>query len=57
MAMRKVIPFLNLVDEIKQFLPVFEKDSDFFCTVWEEIEALLKLQRAPHSLHTQSILL
>ena len=34
MVMRDVLPFLNLMMELKEFLPVSEAQPKFFCTVW-----------------------
>ena len=47
MAMREVLPFLNLMGEIKTFLPVTEKDPDFFCTVWEDNRSTIKVAESP----------
>ena len=43
MAMREVLPFLNLMGEIKQFLPVADKNPNFFFTVWEDNQSTIKV--------------
>ena len=47
MAMREVLPFLNLMGEIKQFLPVADKDPNLFCTVWEDNRSTIKVAERP----------
>ncbi|KAL7540481.1 hypothetical protein ACHAXR_010143, partial [Thalassiosira sp. AJA248-18] len=34
MVMREVLPFLNLMSKIRQFLPMHKSEPKFFCTVW-----------------------
>ena len=47
MAMREVLPFLNLMGEIKKFLPVADKNPNFFCTVWEDNQCTIKVAESP----------
>ena len=47
MAMREVLPFLNLMQEISQFLPVQKNDPKFFCTVWEDNRSCIKVAESP----------
>ena len=47
MAMRDVLPFLNLMAEIKEFLPVCELQPQFFCKVWEDNRSCIKVAEAP----------
>jgi len=47
MAMREVLPFLNLVGESKTYLPVTEKDPDLFCTIWEDNQSTMKDAESP----------
>ena len=47
MAMREVLPFLNLVSEIKEFLPVTNAEPKFFCTVWEDNRSCIKVAESP----------
>ena len=47
MAMREVLQFLNIMGEIKQFLPVADKDPNFFCTVWEDNQSTIKVVESP----------
>ena len=47
MAMRDVLPFLNLMVEIKEFLPVSELQPQFFCKVWEDNRSCIKVAEAP----------
>lgn len=47
MAMREVLPFLNLMDEIRTFLPVNQDDPKFFCTVWEDNRSCIKVAESP----------
>ena len=56
--MREVLPFLNLMGEIKQFLPVTNKNPNFFCTVWEDKESTIKVAESPKfTPHTKHIAL
>ena len=58
MAMRELLPFLNLMGEIKQFLPVTDKNPNFFCTVWEYNRSTIKLVESPKfTPHTKHIAL
>ena len=47
MAMREVLPFLNLMGKIKPFLPVADKNTNFFCTVWEDNRSTFKVAESP----------
>ena len=47
MAIREVLPFLNLMGEIKQFLPVVDRNPNFFCTIWEDNRSTLKVAEIP----------
>ena len=47
MAMRDVLPFLNLMMELKEFLPVSEAQPKFFCTVWEDNRSCIRVDEAP----------
>ena len=47
MAMRDVLPFLNLMSEIKAFLPVSNADPKFFCKVWEDNQSCIKVAKSP----------
>lgn len=47
MAMREVLPFLNLMSEIKQFLPITNEQPKFFCTVWEDNRSCIKVAESP----------
>ena len=47
MAMRDVLPFLNLMTEIKEFLPVSEHQPKFFCKVWEDNRSCIRVAEAP----------
>ena len=45
--MREVLPFLNLMGNIKQFLPVADKNTNAFCTVWEDNRSTIKVAEIP----------
>ena len=47
MAMREVLPFLNLMGKIKPFLPVTDKNPNLFCTVWEDNQSTIKVAESP----------
>ena len=47
MAMREVLPFLNLMSEIQQFLPMHKSEPKFFCTVWEDNRSCIKVAESP----------
>ena len=57
MAMREVLPFLNLMSEIRQFLPFADKNPNFFCTVCEDNRSNIKVVESPKFPHAQSTLL
>ena len=46
MAMREVLPFLNLISEIGQFLPINDEPK-FFCTVWVDNCSCIKIAESP----------
>ena len=49
MAMREVLPFLNLMSELKFFLPkeLNKKQPRFFCTVWEDNRSCIRVAESP----------
>ena len=47
MAMIDVLQFLNIMGKIKQFLPVSDKNTNFFCTVWEDNQSTIKVAEIP----------
>ena len=47
MAMREVLLFLNLMKEIKQFLPISKQDPKFHCTVWEDNRSCIRVAESP----------
>ena len=47
MEMREVLLFLNLMGKIKQFLPVADKNPNFFCTFWEDNRSTIKVSESP----------
>ena len=46
-AMREVLPFLNLTEEIQHFLPIQHDKPKFFCTVWEDNRSCIKVAESP----------
>ena len=56
MAMRDVLPFLNLMAEIKEFLPVSELLPQFFCKVREDNRSCINVAEAPKLLLERSTL-
>jgi len=46
MAMQEVLPFLNLISKIGQFLPINDEPK-FFCTVWEDNRSCIKVAESP----------
>ena len=46
-SMREVLPFLNLMQEIEEFLPVKKTEPKFFCTVWEDNRSCIKVAESP----------
>ena len=46
-AMREVLPFLNLMGEIKDLLPVKNDKPKFYCTVWEDNRSCIKVAESP----------
>ena len=45
--MREVLTFLNLMDEIKHFLPVADKNTNIFCTFWEDNKSTITVAESP----------
>ncbi len=57
-AMREVIPFLNLMQEICDVLPIDKTRPKFFCQVWEDNRSCIKVAESPKFTHrTKHILL
>ena len=50
MAMRDVLPFMNLISEIKAFLPVYNRDPKFVCRVWEDNQSYIKVPKSPKTM-------
>ena len=46
-AMREVIPFLNLMQEISELFPISDKKPVFKCTVYEDNESCIKVAQSP----------
>ena len=46
-SMREVLPFLNLVKEIKQVLPIENSEPNFYCKVWEDNRSCIKVAESP----------
>ncbi|KAL7469660.1 hypothetical protein ACHAXS_009917, partial [Conticribra weissflogii] len=46
-AMREVIPFLNLMKEICDVLPINKSQPKFFCQVWEDNRSCIKVAESP----------
>ena len=47
MAMQDVLPFLNLMKEMQEFLPMTKDDPHFFCMVWEYDSSCIKEAESP----------
>ena len=47
MAMREVLPFMNLMTEISDFLPIKSDKPNFYCTVWEDNRSCIKVAESP----------
>jgi hypothetical protein len=47
MAMREVLPFINLMKEVQEFLPVNKSEPKFFCQVWEDNASCIKVAESP----------
>ena len=47
MAMRDVLPLLNLMKEMQEFLPMSKDYPNFFCTVWEDNRSCIKVAVIP----------
>ena len=47
MAMREVLPFLNLMQEINVVLPLPAGAPKFFCKVWEDNRSCIKVAESP----------
>ena len=46
-AMREVIPFLNLMQEVNKLFPTSQQKPEFNCTVWEDNESCIKVANSP----------
>ena len=46
-AMHEVLPFLNLMEEMRNFLPVRDDEPKFFCKVWEDNRSCIKVAESP----------
>ena len=46
-AMREVLPFLNLMQEISDIFPISDKKPIFKCTVYEDNESCIKVAKSP----------
>ncbi len=58
MSMREVLPFLNLMNEISQFLPVNDSKPKMLCTTWEDNRSCIRVAESPKStLRTKHIAL
>ena len=47
MAMRDVLPFMNLMKEISTFLPVQSSTPEIKCTTWEDNHSCIKVAESP----------
>ncbi|KAL7523409.1 hypothetical protein ACHAXR_000164, partial [Thalassiosira sp. AJA248-18] len=47
MAMREVLPFLNLMSKIQKFLLMHKSKPKFFCTVWGDNRSYIKVAESP----------
>ena len=47
MAMREVLPFMNLMKEISAFLPVQSSAPEIKCTTWEDNHSCIKVAESP----------
>ena len=47
MAMREVLPFMNLMQEINEVLPLPAGAPKFFCKVWEDNQSCIKVAESP----------
>ena len=45
--MREVLPFLNLMPELKMLLPASANQPKFFCPVWEGNMSCIKVAESP----------
>ena len=46
-AMRDVLPFLNLMKEIREVVPLQQNDPKLFCKVWEDNRSCIKVAESP----------
>ena len=46
-AMCEVLPFLNLTEEMRNFLPVRDDEPKFFCKVWKDTRSCIKVAESP----------
>ena len=47
MSMREVLPFLNLMKEIRPLLPVKDTLPEIICTTWEDNRSCIKVAESP----------
>ena len=57
MAMRDILPFLNLTKEMQEFLPMTKDDPNVSARARKTIKAASKFLRAQYILHAQNTLL
>ncbi len=50
-SMRKVLPFLNLVKEIHDVIPLPSSKPTFFCKVFEDNRSCIKVTKSPKFMH------
>ena len=46
-AMKDVLPFMNLMEEINQIIPLHTNDPKFFYKVWEDNRSCIKVAESP----------
>ena len=47
MSMREVLPFLNLMNDIRNFLPVNDNPPRMKCTAWEDNRSCIRVAESP----------
>eukprot|EP00984_Skeletonema_dohrnii_P035296 scaffold34901_cov389-Skeletonema_dohrnii-CCMP3373.AAC.1 len=47
MAMREVLPFLNLMNELRDIIPMKSSEPKFYCKVWEDNRSCIKVAESP----------
>ena len=45
MTMREMVPFMNLMREISDFLPIKSDKPKLYCTVWGDIWSFIKVAK------------